>query len=41
MPEPMRTAITEEPWPEALDVDATADHALALSLAGIGGMRDK
>ena len=35
MPEPMRAAITEEPWPVALDIDATVDHVLGSSLAGI------
>jgi AcrR family transcriptional regulator len=36
MPEAMRTAITERAWPDGLDVDATAEHVVAFSLAGIG-----
>jgi AcrR family transcriptional regulator len=40
MPEPMRAAITEEPWPDALDIDATAEHVLDFSLAGIRAMRE-
>lgn len=37
MPEPLRAAITEEPW--KVDVDAAAEHVLAFSLAGIRAMR--
>jgi TetR/AcrR family transcriptional regulator, regulator of cefoperazone and chloramphenicol sensitivity len=39
MPEPLRRAITEEPWTEVLDVDAAAEHVLAFSLAGIRALR--
>ena len=35
MPAAMRAAITEEAWPDAIDVDATAEHVVAFSLAGI------
>jgi len=41
MPEPLRKAITEEPWTEVLDVDTAAAHVLAFSLAGIRAMRDQ
>jgi TetR/AcrR family transcriptional regulator, regulator of cefoperazone and chloramphenicol sensitivity len=37
MPEPLRAAITREPW--KVDVEAAAEHVLAFSLAGIRAMR--